>query len=218
MAPPRPLHASVERDAKQPTDGADQWLIAKLHTRTRRRIGLHGMVEDDLEGRGEREGQREVSNAVGREQMSWGTDVRCSQPGRGSVYLEGGDGGRDGDCRSTEGSAYDGLLLHGGVLEARVLIHGRVGTHCVLVGAGVAEEARARVLFVRERAIDADGEGRRGLGLISSAVDAAGNCVEIPERSEMKLIMRLVNETSGQDKRTRAVDATTSTVRWEWRR
>ena len=46
-----------------------------------------------------------------------------------------------------------------------------------------------------------------------SQVNAAGCCVRIPERSEMRLKTRLVDETSGKDKRTRVAGATTSTVR-----
>ena len=108
-------------------------------------------------------GRREISNAVRREHSCEGTDVRCSQPCRGSVDLEGGNGGRDGDCRSAECCTYDRLLLHGGVLEGRVLVHRRVGAHRVVlveVGVGVAKDVRAGA--VRERAIDADAdeEGR----------------------------------------------------------
>ena len=108
-------------------------------------------------------GRREISNAVRREHSCEGTDVRCSQPCRGSVDLESSNGGRNGDCRRAERCKNDRLLLHGGVFEGRVLVHRRVGAHRVVlggVGVGVAKDARAGA--VPERAIDADAdeEGR----------------------------------------------------------
>ena len=149
---------------------------------------------DDMNAREGGEDKERVSNTRRREYSYEGTDVRCGQPRWGPVHLKGSDSGRDGDCRSTEGCTHNRLLLDGGVLEGGFLVHGRVGTHCVmLVGTGVGEVGDARAGAVRESAIDADGdeEGRAGS---YSAVSAAGCCVRMPERSEMKVKARLVRE------------------------